>query len=383
MFPFGLNQVVTILSRLENRALDVHPHQCSRVRHRLSPCTHCADACPTQAIVFTDSMQVETAKCIDCGICATVCPTGALECKSPTNAEMLDKTKQRIETNPSIVFACSRYIESTRLPSTTVIQVKCLGRLDESILFSAIALGAQSVSLLDGVCANCPQIIGRKIVGDSALRANALLAAFGISRQIAFDERLFSSGDASLGSIPEAVSRRGFFDYLLRETIKAGAITASAVLTKDNSTSSTMPLPKGPLPQRVPVKIDLLLAAMRKIGKPVTNQWSNGIWAQIGFTDKCNGCQICAFFCPTGALAKIEQDGKAGVTFKTSVCTDCRLCQQICYQQAVTLDATIDLIKIVGDTIDTFLMADKTAAPWNISAEERTKKLLKSTLGIE
>ena len=382
MFPLGLNQFVTLLNRLENRALEVHPHQCSRVRHRLSRCTRCADACPTQAIVFTDSMQVESSRCIDCGVCATVCPTGALESKSPTNAELLDKIRQRIETNPSIVFACSKYSESTHIPSTAIIQVKCLGRLDESILFGAIALGAQSVSLLDGVCADCPQIVGRKIVGETTQKANALLAAFGVSQQIIFYERRFSQAEM-LASSSEVVSRRGFFDYMLRETIKAGTITASAVLTKDDPTSTNVPLPKGQLPQRVPAKTDLILTAMRKIGKPVTNQWSKGIWAQFGFTDKCNGCQICAFFCPTGALAKIEQAGKTGVTFKISTCTDCKLCQQICYQSGVTLAAITDLNKVVADTVDTFLMADKTTAPWNVAAEDRVKIMLKTTLGIE
>jgi formate hydrogenlyase subunit 6/NADH:ubiquinone oxidoreductase subunit I len=108
----------------------------------------------------------------------------------------------------------------------------------------------------------------------------------------------------------------------------------------------------------------------------VIAEWSDGIWAQFGFTEKCNGCQMCAFFCPTGALTKIEQEDKLGVAFKLALCTNCRLCQEICYRDGVTLSPTIDLKKIVNDTVDTLLMVESKSAIWKLSPEERIKKIL-------
>ncbi|MCI0478713.1 MAG: 4Fe-4S binding protein, partial [Anaerolineales bacterium] len=195
--------------------------------------------------------------------------------------------------------------------------------------------------------------------------------------------RRFAAGEIAPNSTtaPDGLSRRAFFGFLRRETLKVTAATVSGVLNAPETSSTTeAKLPVGGLPARVPAKHQLLLTALRKIGKPVKSEWEGGIWAQFGFTEKCNGCQMCAFFCPTGALTKIEQDGKLGVAFKLALCTNCRLCQELCYLDGVTLSPTIDLNKVVNDTVESFLMVDAESALWKLSPEERLKKTVLSAL---
>jgi Fe-S-cluster-containing hydrogenase component 2 len=38
----------------------------------------CIDACPVEAIHKKDAITIDTDKCIDCGICVTVCPKDAI-----------------------------------------------------------------------------------------------------------------------------------------------------------------------------------------------------------------------------------------------------------------------------------------------------------------
>jgi formate hydrogenlyase subunit 6/NADH:ubiquinone oxidoreductase subunit I len=104
----------------------------------------------------------------------------------------------------------------------------------------------------------------------------------------------------------------------------------------------------------VPEKRRFLLAALRRIATPVVAECEadSELWAQFGFTEACTGCQMCAFFCPTGALSKVEEDGKAGLAFRLSHCTNCRLCQDICYKGAVTLSSAIDLRQVFDDAVD-------------------------------
>jgi ferredoxin/coenzyme F420-reducing hydrogenase delta subunit len=304
--------------------------------------------------------------------------------QAPTNAELLGQIKARLAENHSITFACSQYLETTRAPSTEAIQVKCLGRLDESILFGAIVEGAPTVTLLEGACADCPHALGRTIAAQTAQTTNALLAALGVSRQVVFDAQRLAQAEtkSSVASAPDALSRRAFFNFLARETTRATAVTISSVLaSQEPPGGADSALPRGGLPIRVPAKHQLLLTALRKLGALATREWNGGIWAQFGFNEKCNGCQMCAFFCPTGALTKIEQEGKLGVAFKIALCTNCRLCQEMCYLDGVTLSLTIDLNKVANETVAAFLMVDAESAPWRLSPEERLKKTVLSSLG--
>lgn len=91
------------------------------------------------------------------------------------------------------------------------------------------------------------------------------------------------------------MSRRETYHAPLRDREEAGRIVVSvrptsklasfAIAGTVNSvlTGQAIPadsdttLPRGKLPTRIPAKHQLLLAALRKLGKPVTNEWSGGI----------------------------------------------------------------------------------------------------------
>jgi ferredoxin len=380
----GFGQLVDILTRLESRDIRVYPWQCAKLRHRRSTCTLCADYCPVQAITWGESLQVDPDKCTGCGICAAVCPTGAFEAQAPTNVEMLTQIQELAKERASVAFACSRYLEDGGGDGDGYIQVNCLGRLDESILVGAVSVGAQAVWLLDGACRECPYTNGRAVAEQVVQRANALLQAFGVPERIFFGPQLPSEpGTTARPSVAvESLSRRAFFSLLARETTRTAAVTVDSILGGQGAQAEEDQAPKkGELPVRLPAKRRLLLAAMRRLGRPVAPhvQARDGLWAQFDFEKDCTGCQMCAFFCPTGALRKVEEGGKAGVAFRISHCIDCRLCQEICYRDAVVLSSTVDLNQVCDDAVDVLLMREVEAVPWLASPEEKLKRLLEST----
>lgn len=67
---------------------------------------------------------------------------------------------------------------------------------------------------------------------------------------------------------------------------------------------------------------------------------------------------MCAFFCPTGALRKVAAEGKAGLPFRLAYCTTCRLCQDICYWDAIDLSSPIEPAKLVDEAEDTLLLPE-------------------------
>ena len=59
-------------------AMDV-THACVRHRFRHASCCACADVCPAQAFSFTETgVSVDENRCIECGDCLFVCPSGAI-----------------------------------------------------------------------------------------------------------------------------------------------------------------------------------------------------------------------------------------------------------------------------------------------------------------
>jgi formate hydrogenlyase subunit 6/NADH:ubiquinone oxidoreductase subunit I len=382
MREFGLKLIANLPDALEQRNTSLDRKQCVRLRHRRSTCSRCADACPTHAISWRDELEIDPGKCIDCGICAAVCPTGAWEAHAPTNAELLGQIKSRLIEGRPILFACSHCLETLSLSSADILPVQCLGRLDESIFVGAVVMGAQAVTLLDGACADCPHSAGRAIAGQMMQRANALLASFGAPGRITLDpRRVVPEALQPRPAKPEGgLSRRDLFKFLTGRAIKTTAITVNSVLGDEDPSAQKEARPfTGPLPAQVPPKRRFLFAALRRLGQPVETQWKDGIWAQFMVTEKCSGCQMCAFFCPTGALMKTEQAGKLGVTFNLASCIDCRLCQEICYRHGVTLSPGVDLQKVVSNEVDTFWMADTQSAAWNTSLQARFEKPIPSS----
>jgi Pyruvate/2-oxoacid:ferredoxin oxidoreductase delta subunit len=308
-----------------------------------------------------------------------VCPTGVFEARAPTNAELFARIQELAQEREWVAFACPRYLERRGGGADLCIPVPCLGRLDESILVGAASAGME-VWLMDGACQACPQAIGQAITEQVVQRSNALLQAFGVTQRIAIGTQLplELSEQAPYLGVAEGPSRRAFFSVLARQTARAAAVTVESVRGDQGASAEEAQVPKrGELPVRLPAKRQLLLAALGQLDRPAVAsvETYGGLFARLDFEGTCTGCQMCAFFCPTGALAKVEQDGKAGVAFRTARCVDCALCRDICYRDAVVLSGAVDLNTILDDVIEVVLMRDASAPPGLVSPEEKLKRL--------
>lgn len=369
----GLGQIADVVTRLGAPDLAIHPQQCSRLRHRNSTCVRCVESCLADAINLQETVDVDATKCTNCGACAAVCPSGALEATNPTNAELLHRIEQRKGT-ACIAFACPKAGCGS---DERVVQVRCLGRLDESVLVGAASWQVEQILLVDGPCGDCPEVGGCKHVSRLAEESNALLQAFGTPPRISFVSELPVSRSSSGPSAPgEGLSRRAFFSMLTRETRVAAALTVSSVLETANETRPE--IKKGALPQHLPANRELVLQALKRLGKaalPDLATQSEG-WAICHISENCTGCQMCAFFCPTGALTREEKDGRPALAFHVARCTNCGLCRDICFWKSIELTTRIDLARVMSDACDVVSLAGEPCA--DKSSEAKLRRLVES-----
>ena len=88
----------------------------------------------------------------------------------------------------------------------------------------------------------------------------------------------------------------------------------------------------GTLPHFIPDRRERLLDSLAALGEPEDVMVDTRLWGHVVIdTDACASCQMCAVFCPTGALAKFtDADGTFGVEHRPSDCVKCRSCEAIC-----------------------------------------------------
>ncbi len=347
MLGLGFDQLKKLLLTLQAPALHVYPAYCSRLRHKNSKCTLCSDSCPTTALEWTgDTLEVDPDKCTSCGICANVCPNGVLEALKPNDLEILGKVELLLHEQKEITFECNP--EGGDKKSSAIV-VPSLARIDEGVLVGCFALGAQAVWLSQGECRGCKYESSHHVAAETVNNANSLLELYGLPNRVSFKRR---------GAEPleiKTTSRREFFTTLVQEAKKGGASFAHSII---NSFEEEPPKRIGSLPTILPMKRKLLLYSINKLGKPKSETFDSPLFCQFEVNEDCNGCQMCAFFCPTGALNKVEEEGKSGISFKVSDCTACGLCREICYKQAVRLSSHVDLGKVIDRNVAIIMMRE-------------------------
>ena len=342
------------------------PWQCSRARHQRSTCTRCVDICPTGAIDWASPLRIAADRCTGCGGCAAVCPTGALETEPAVVA--WKEPAAEGQRQPTLTLACGR--NATPTADAIMVQIPCIGRLDEALLLEAVTTGPyETVVIRANACGSCPSKTAHAAAEQAVRRSEALLTAFDQGGRLDLDGNAPSRSAGTPAPAPSApsggLSRRQLFSALLGGLAAplgpAAATPGGGYVQIDGAEEP----PKEQLPVRLTARRRRQLAAL----KSLADRWPTpsgdtgagaaaSLWVQFSVTESCTGCQMCAYFCPTGALQKIEQDGRTGLAFKLADCTNCRLCLDICFWDAVVLSEEIDLGKVLSGSVDLYWHAE-------------------------
>jgi formate hydrogenlyase subunit 6/NADH:ubiquinone oxidoreductase subunit I len=94
------------------------------------------------------------------------------------------------------------------------------------------------------------------------------------------------------------------------------------------------------------------------MGEPADELIATRLWGHVLIDeDACTSCQMCATFCPTGALAKFsDDDGTFGIEHAPSECVKCRCCEDICPAGALTLSDEVHAADLLEGAVDRHVM---------------------------
>ena len=384
------------LQALQSNHVHVCQERCLLVRNRNAECLRCAQACTSGCISYneqTKMLDIDQARCVGCGTCATACPTCALEARDPNDTELLARLQGALNASASktVAIACEK---AGIAQDERAVRLTCLGRIDESALLQLAAWGAREVTLTCGPCDTCEHKPGHAVVEEVCESANTLLGLWDSTMHVELEEVGHAAeqaglparetdvdGAATQGEIERAdqkiqaadtgrVATHGESVQVDQQIQTAGTdkVAEQSTATRDGDganlsdeasdgeTTATdqvdRPLKRlqvmadGTLPHFVPDRRERLLDALADLGEGPTDSRAMArtrLWGHVVIdTDKCTSCRMCATFCPTGAIVKFDTpDGTFGVDHYAADCVKCLCCQTICRAQAIVVEDAV------------------------------------------
>ena len=388
--------VTRALQALQSDHVHVCQERCLLVRNRNAECLRCAQACTSGCISYneqTKMLDIDQARCVGCGTCATACPTCALEARDPNDTELLACLQGALNASASkrVAIVCEK---AGIAQNECTVRLTCLGRIDESALLQLAAWGAREVTLTCGACNACEHKPGRTVVEEVCESANTLLGLWDGTMHVELKEvgpaaeptglpaqetradrtathgkiaqvdqqiqtacadrtatqsaieqvnQLILSADADKVAEHDTATRDGDRPNLSAE---ASDDKAAATDQVDRPLKRLKVMADGTLPHFVPDRRERLLDALADLGEgPMDSQAMarTRLWGHVVIdTDKCTSCRMCATFCPTGAIVKFDApDGTFGIDHYAADCVKCLCCQTICRSQAIVVEDTV------------------------------------------
>ena len=133
---------------------------CAHGRSGVTGCTRCIDACPADAIrSLIESVEVDPHLCQGGGVCASVCPTGAIRYVYPNLTDTLHTVRTVLSSyaeaggsDPVVGFvaAAEAGLLEQRPGNLLTVTVEELASTGMDVWLSALAYGAARVLLVDG-----------------------------------------------------------------------------------------------------------------------------------------------------------------------------------------------------------------------------------------
>lgn len=296
---------------------------CIAARSLPSACSHCAQACPADAVRVGETGPELVAGCLGCGRCAAACPTGAIAVKGFAGDWTLPPG------NAPLRIECWKVRES--FSGHTALRVPCLGGIGIEQLLEWLALpDDRPIQFVDrGWCGKCQAGDAKHPSLALIEEAGRLLDACGLdaTKRIAL-----VSEPLPLRLMPEAIpepatqekiGRRAFFRRFAAEAAKA--IPAAPPATPRMRRGSDFPLPKR----------ERLLAALESLTQQPSDHLPAAVLPGLTLAASCNHLGACADMCPTGALRLYEEGNHAGAAFEPRDCVACGLCAQSCPARAI------------------------------------------------
>ena len=299
--------------------ITIQSGECVRYYSKLSECTKCQEACPTEAIKCKEGgVELWMESCVECGACMGVCPTEAI---SLSNFNVTEFFFDFVQSDEKAIGCKYNFL--------------CLAALGSEYLIS-LGLAKEGVVLDIGHCEEC-ELKERcfPLIEEQVSEANYVLEAIGghpieakklaLTKEETSDRREFFN----LFSLKGAAKAKGEFEKRLEAL--DGGYTPQADTARIRQ-------------KNIPNKRKLLFTLLKRAPKPQEYKLLENEY--LSFTsdklidESCDNCSICYRICPTEALSTTRRSD--AILFDPLLCVRCHLCHDVCEKESIQLAEYFD-----------------------------------------
>jgi len=338
MGVFNLEKLALLISSRMGTLLIDH-QRCSRVRSPLSNCSYCTNTCPVDALSFSNEGIDINRNCIDCGLCAGVCPTGALITQEPTELALLDKLISIDKKQGTAIISC----RPQKALAPKGVLISCMGCLSWELLLAldAVSFPVYVVQSAEK-CVSCPVTSGGEQFIKQLKTSRAISARLGIPQgaiQILSKAPEIKAVSKENTADP---SRRAFFSSIFSGAKQVPKSIINDVLGEpveeeqiikikiaDGTDTSRLRLLKQALKGNLKEKVK-----ENEVAACENNFEKFEELRQAELASTCYFCNACSILCPLGALKQTEDNQ---LILDTGKCTGCKLCVEVCVHKSLTL----------------------------------------------
>jgi len=290
------------------------PDICAHGRSGQNGCRRCIDACPADAIVsIGERVEVNPNLCQGGGICASVCPTGAMRYAYPGPGDTAERIRLMLKTyreaggsDPVVMFVAES--DAPGLPPTPanvlLIVAEELASIGHELWLAALAWGAHCVLLADG--GSVPGK-ARRALDQQIDYCHELLRGLGYDAAAlrAVDTRTAPAACAPVEGLP-APAQFAATDHKRQ----LAALALDHLWEGSDARPASVALTPGAPYGRILVD-----------------------------TEKCTLCMSCTSVCPARALSAGDEAPR--LVFHEANCVQCSICANACPERAIRLESRL------------------------------------------
>lgn len=299
------------------------PSRCVRGVSKFSTCMACVTVCPTVALeIKTPFPSLSLDLCVGCAGCQAVCPTEAFTVESMMITTLL--------ADPFIkegVLSCQHHIE-------------CLAGIGvENFLTLALTYGKLSCDTVP--CEKCP--IGEKM---APIYTQMITQANTILDHLSHEYPIVLANNLSIEKTSNEIDRRKFLEkFDLKSLVQTKekidqALNEVDVLEFDLSCVDPKRLMQKEIPQKRVALYDQLKKREKTEKIIDDDDMVFSSYKSLDFSS-CSNCGLCHRLCPTGALSTSKWG--ADIFFNPLACVKCNLCHEACETQCLDLSSIYHL----------------------------------------